>query len=230
MAAHRRLLAPASALLLAASLSACGGSAPRPSAAALLRAARSTLDRTPALHFSLSSAGVSGSGVDLVGGRGELARPDSLEGTFDVSSSGVQVSVKVIAVGSRFWAVLPFRSSYSRVDPTQFGLTDPGELLSPTRGLAELLTGMAATARYQPAVRLDGELLYVVTGSVPGSEVPVLPDAEPSRPVRLRVDIDPASHQVRQVEMTGPFTSATTSRFTVRLTAYGTHAAISPPG
>ncbi len=229
MAAHRRLLASLAALLAAVGLAACGGP-PRPAPGALLRVARATLDRTPALRFSLSSSGVSGPGVDLVGGRGELVRPDALEGTFQVSTSGVQVSVKVIAVGSRFWAVLPFRSSYSRVDPAQFGLTDPGELLSPTRGLATLLTDMASTVRYQPSVRLDGELLYAVAGNVPGSKIPVLPDADPSRPVRLTVYIDPTSHQVRQVILGGPFTSERTSQYTVDLTGYGTRATISPPG
>ena len=230
MAARRRLLAPASTLLLAAGISACGGGAHRPAPSALLRSARASLDQTPALRFSLTSVGVSGPGADLVGGAGELARPGSLEGTFQVSTSGIQVGVKVIAIGSRFWAVLPFRSTYSRVDPAQFGLTDPGELLSPTRGLANLLTDMAGNARYEASVRLGGELLYVVSGTVAGSMVPVLPDADPSRPVHLTVYVDPTTDQVRQVTLAGPFTSSRTSRYAVRLSGYGTHATISPPG
>ncbi len=229
MGATRRLRALAAATLAGVLLAACG-SASRPGAARLLRDARVTLDRTPALHFSLASSGVSGGGVDLVGGSGDLARPESLEGTFQVGTSGIEVGVKVVAVGPRFWAVLPFQTSYTRVSPSRFGLTDPGALLSPSHGLGRLLTDMATTARYLPSIRLDGELLFVVAGTVAGSEMPVLPDANPSRPVRLTVDVDPSSHQVRRVTLVGPFTSPTRSaRYVVTLTRYGEHVKISPP-
>lgn len=229
MAATRRLLASASVLLAGALCASCGGGS-RPSASVLLAHARATLDGTPAVHFQLSSSGVSGKGIDLVGGSGDLARPGSLKGTFQVRTSGVEVDVKVLGVGKRFWAVLPFQTSYSRVSPSRFGLTDPSALLSAHHGLTSLLTDLRGTAKYEPSTRLGGELLDVVSGRVPGSEVPVLPDANPSRPVRLTVAVDPSSHQVRQVTLVGPFTSASSSaHYVVTLTGYGEHVTISPP-
>ncbi|HET9071114.1 MAG TPA: LppX_LprAFG lipoprotein [Acidimicrobiales bacterium] len=229
MPALRRLLAPAAVLAVAAACASCASSS-RPSATALLGEARTTLDKAPAVQFALTSSGVAGKGIDLVGGSGELARPQSLKGTFQVSASGLDVNVKVLAVGARFWAVLPFQTAYSRVSPGRFGLTDPAALLSAHHGLTSLLTDMAGTAHYQPSIRLDGELLDVVSGTVAGSEIPVLPDANPSRPVRLTVAIDPASHQVRRVTLAGPFTQATRSaHYVVTLTGYGRHVRISPP-
>ncbi len=231
MAAPRWLAVPAAAAL-AVCLSACGGpgSSARPSAAALLGKARATLDKATAVHFTLTSSGVSGSGVDLVGGSGDIVRPASLRGTFSVSTSGVQVSVKVISVGDRFWAVLPFGSKYTAVKPSQFGLTNPATLLSPTTGVSGLLTDMSPHAHYEPSTRLQGELLDVVAGTVPGSKVPVLPDADPGKPVALTVSIDPSTHQVRRVELRGPFISArATATYTVTLTAYGEHVTVTPP-
>ncbi|MHB1931163.1 MAG: LppX_LprAFG lipoprotein [Acidimicrobiales bacterium] len=229
MAAPRWLAVPAVALL-AAGAGACGGGASRPSAAVLLGEARTTLDKAPAVHFTLTSSGVSGSGIDLVGGSGDIVRPSSLRGAFAVSTSGVQVSVKVISIGSRFWAVLPFQSRYTAVKPSQLGLTNPATLLSPETGVSGLLTDMAPHARYEPSVRLQGELLDVVAGTVPGTTVPVLPDANPSKPVALTVAVDPSTHQVRRVVLRGPFTSASaTATYTVTLTGYGEHVTVTPP-
>lgn len=227
MAARRWLLLPLAAGLLAACGS--GPSSSRPSATALLHDARSAVNHASAVRFSLSSSGVSGSGVNLVGGSGDIVRPASLRGSFAVSTAGVQVSVKVLSIGSRFWAVLPFSSTYTRTSPAKFGLKNPATLLSPTSGVSALLTAVEAP-EYRPSIRLDGELLDVVSGTIPGNKVPVLPDANPSKPVRLSVDIDPSSHQVRRVLLAGPFTSAkSTATYTVTLTDYGEHVTISPP-
>jgi lipoprotein LprG len=126
--------------------------------------------------------------------------------------------------------MLPFTSSYAEVNPSEFGLTNPANLLNPTTGVSGLLTDAAPGARLEPQQRLEGELVDVVSGTVPGTKVPVLPDANPSARVDLTAFIDPTSHQLRQVVLSGPFVSkTTTSTYTVTLTDYGEHVTVAPP-
>lgn len=216
-------------------LGGCGTTAPRsapPSAAALLAEARSTLDATHAVHFTLTGAHVPAQGTQIEGGSGDLVRPNSLQATFEVSASGIPASVKVISIGSAFYAELPFSSSYGKVNPAQFGLGNPAQLLDPTTGVSGLLTDAAAGAVARGQRRIGGEVLDVVTGTVPGSKVPVLPDANRSVPVQLTALIDPSTRQLREVTLTGPLAAASvTTTYTVILTKYGENVTVAlPPG
>lgn len=217
--------------------SGCGGSsapsgAKSVTASALLHRAKTTLDGTHAVHFQLTSQGTrsSGGGATITGGQGDIVRPDRLRATFDATVSGFSAAVNVVAVGSTFEAQLPFQSGYRPTDPSSFGLGNPAQLLDPTHGLSAMLVS-ATSPRRSGQERLAGELLDKVSGSVPGDRVPVLPDKDRSRPVALVAGIDPADGQLRQVRLTGPFTSASAdSTYVVTLTRYGEHVAITLPG
>jgi hypothetical protein len=209
----------------------CGGgsSAPKGDPTELLQAAKVKLDATPSLHFTLTSEGVSGSGTNLIAGEGDLARPDQLRGSFTVSVGGFDAKVKVIAKNGVFAAQVPFQNHYTRTDPGKFGLTDPSRLLAANHGLSSLLT-VGTGAHYTGQERIGGELLYAITTTVPGSAIPVLPDANPGQPVTLVAAINPTTHETRQISLTGPFTSATSnSTFVVTLTDYGEKVTITLP-
>jgi LppX_LprAFG lipoprotein len=227
----RRAIIVGAAGLVVGLTGACGGhaSVPKVDAPTLLRQAKTTIDATSSVHFVLTSQGVSSGGTDLTGGAGDLARPDQLQGSFKVDVNGFSVSVKVVSKNGVFEALLPFQSHYALTKPANFGLTDPSQLLDPTHGLSNLLiigSGAAMTGQE----RIAGELLYEVTATVPGSAIPVLPDANPSRPVTLVAAINPKNHQVRQITLTGPFTSASSnSTFVVTLTKYGEAVTITLP-
>jgi lipoprotein LprG len=198
--------------------------------AQLLAAARRVIDAARSVHFELQSSGVASSGTQLVSGSGSLVRPDELSGTFTVTQSGVPVAVQVVAVGSAFYVQLPLAHGYTRVSPNELGFGDPAALINPTTGVASLLVEMAPAARTVGQRRIGGELVDVVSGSVPGDKVSVLPDADPARPIRLTVSVDPSTDQVRQVVLVGPFTSATaTTTYTVTLTRYGEHVTVKAP-
>ena len=209
----------------------CGSSAGAIDPQRLLAEARATVNATVAAHFELTSQGIPTTGENLRGGSGDLARPDQLRGSFQVSVSGLPVTIKVVVVAGRFWALLPFQARYQVVDPAQFGLGDPAGLLDPATGVSRLLTQLAA-ARSVGQERINGELLDQVSGTVPGTDVTgFLPDARPSTPVALTFAVDPTTHQVRRVVAVGPFASAgTTSTYVLTLTAYGEQVSISPPG
>lgn len=215
-----------SAGLLAA---ACGAASSPASAPQLLRQAKINLDAAPALHFTLRSSGPPGHGTTLRSGEGDIARPDRLRGSFEVVVKGFEARVQVVAVGNVVEAKLPFANSFTRVDPSTFGIGNPTQLLDPTHGLSSLLT-YATGARVTGRERLDGELLEEVSASVPGRSIPLLPDHNPSQAVRLLAAIDPADHQLRQITLTGPFTAANSeTTFVVTLTDYGERVSIILP-
>lgn len=208
----------------------CGSSsAPHLSASVLLQKAKVTADSSSSVHFVLTSSNVSLDSTNITGGSGDLARPSSLRGTFSVALSGFTANVKVVSVGDVFEAELPFSNRYEKTDPANFGLTNPAELLDPNHGLTNLLA-LAQNPQSGPSVRIGGELLDTVTYTVPGTAIPVLPDANPSKPVELTVAINPSNYELRSVTLVGPLTSATSnSTFVVTLTNYNEHVTITLP-
>ncbi len=219
--------------VLVAVVSACGSSANLSSAQAknLLDQGKAAIDNSQAFHFTLTTAGVpQGSGTTIVGGAGDLARPDKLVGSFTVSVGGLQAAVKAAAGGGKFYAQLPFQKTYTATDPASFGVANPAQLISPSGGLSSILSD-TTQAVSGGQTRVNGELLDVVSGSVPGSDITVLPDKDPSRPVAVKALINPSNHQVRQVMLTGPIeTTAASASFTVTLTGYGEHVPLAIPG
>ncbi|HVA74146.1 MAG TPA: LppX_LprAFG lipoprotein [Acidimicrobiales bacterium] len=219
----------AGAALLASLGAACSSGKPA-NAQSLLSSAKATLDNTPSAHFTLSSTNATTSGgTTITGGQGDMQRPDKLKGSLDVVVRGVNASVQVVAVGDQVYAKLPFAATFSKIDPSTFGLGNPSQMFDPSSGLSTLLS-VASGAKVTGQERINGELVDEVSATVPGSAVPVLPDANPSAPVRLVAAIDPGNHQLRRVTLTGPFVKANaSSTFTLTLTSYGEKVQITLP-
>ena len=213
----------------AALFGACGSSAPKANADTLLQKAKTTADAATAVHFKLTSRNVSLSSTNLVGGEGDLARPDSLRGSFSVAINGFTANVEVASVNGVFEAKLPFSTHYQKTNPASFGLTDPAQLFNPRTGLTSLLSE-AQNPTLGPATRSGGELLDTVDFSVPGTRIPVLPDANPSKSVKLTAAIDPSTYQLRSVTLVGPLTTDKyDSTYVVELTNYNEHVTITLP-
>ncbi|HET9076839.1 MAG TPA: LppX_LprAFG lipoprotein [Acidimicrobiales bacterium] len=217
------------AITAPALLAACGSSTPKVSAPTLVQKAKATLDATSTAHFKLTSKNVALSGTNLIGGEGDLARPASLQGTFSVAISGFSAKVAVVSVNGVFEAQLPFHTGYQKANPSDFGLTDPAQLLNPDTGLTKLLS-VAQNPRSGPTVRSNGELLDTVTYTVPGSSIPVLPDTNRAQPVTVTLAINPSNYQLRTVTLVGPFTTQKyDSTYQLTLTGYNEHVNITLP-
>jgi len=215
--------------LLAVVGASCGSSTTKSDPRGLLQAARAAVNSSSSLHFTLTSTNVSTKGTAITGGRGDLARPDQIEGSFSVTVSGFIADVMVASKGGVFEALLPFQRHFEITKPSAYGLTDPGQLMNQDTGLTRLLA-LAQGPRVTKSERLSGELLDAVAFSVPGSDIPALPDAKPAVPVELVAAIDPKSHELRQIQLTGPFTSATSnSTYLLTLTNYDEHVNITLP-
>jgi lipoprotein LprG len=217
------------ALLVAGTAAACSSPSPNIPPETLLHEAKAKADSSSSAHFVLTSSNVSTSGTNILSGNGDLARPDAIQGTFNISLDGFTAKVSIVSVNGEFEALIPFATHYVKTDPSKFGLTDPAQLLDPNKGLTSLLA-LAQNPQKGKTVRVNGELLEQVTFTVPGSAIPVLPDAAPSEPVTLVVSINPKNFETRQISMTGPLTTAKyDSTYIVTLSNYNEHVDITMP-
>jgi lipoprotein LprG len=216
------------AVVSAVALAACG--APPPSPSALLAQAKQVIDSASAAHFQLTSTGVRAGGNTITGGAGDIKRPNSFDGTLNVTVGGFSVSVQVISTGGTFYLKDPLSGTFSITNPAAYGFGDPSQLLDPQHGLSSLLllctsTGLGDDDRY------NGEQLHEVTCMLPGHAVAaLLTSADPSKSVSATFGIDPSSNQTRRVVLTGPFFNATAnSTLTLIVDNYGENVTITPP-
>ncbi len=207
-----------------------GASSPAaPDAATQLKNAKQVLDGASAVHFTLSSDSSPKGTTALVAGEGDVVRPDRFSGTLDVLVAGQKVRVKIVSVAGTVYAQL-FSSTWSKVQPSQFGLNDPGTFMAPRGGLADLLS-TATNARSTGEKRRGTEVLRLVSADIPGETVArVLTTKDPARAVPAVFGIDSATGQLREATMTGPFfDTATTNTYTVVLERYGQQVDIRAP-
>ncbi len=159
MLIRRRTLrvAPSLALLLAITmpavlLSSCSGDGASSNEAAdtdgsgeatpeeVLALAKSTLDETSGVRFSLSTDALPEGVTGLTGATGVATRAPAFEGEITVDLSGNAVKVPVVSVDGTTYAQLPLVPGYQDVDPAEYGAPDPGLLLDPDEGVSPLLT------------------------------------------------------------------------------------------
>jgi hypothetical protein len=218
------------ALLAGPLLTGCGGDSSSESAPDLLAHAKRTLDAADSAHFVLDSEGAPDTGTVLTGGEGDIARPSSFDGTLKVNALGSALDLKVVSVDGTVYAQLPFTTSYSVVDPAQFGFGDPGALLDPDTGISQLFTE-ATNAELGEESRVDGEVVREVTAELPGDLVKeLLASADPSQPVEARFSIAGETGELRRAELTGPFfTAEDDATYTLELSEFGADVEITAP-
>lgn len=220
--------------VLATGVAGCGGhpaKAKPTDPMALLRQAKAVLDATSGVHFILVGAQVPSGASGVTSGEGDAVRPDAFQGSLVVSGDGLSGTVKIISSGGVVYAKLPLIPGYHKVDPKSYGFGDPGTFIDPVRGLPSLLAA-PTSATSEPQARVEGVVLDRVKAVLPGGPVAsLLGSADAQAPVTAEVGIEPTSHQIRSVVLTGPFFSATKpSTFTLTLSRYGESVTVSAPG
>jgi lipoprotein LprG len=220
----RRLVMATATLLIAG----CGSAPVDPSQ--LLRDAKQSIDSAPAVHFTLTSQNVTGTGPLITGGEGDARRPNSFSGRLDVVVAGFAVAVNVVSTGGVFYAQTPLSSSYDITDPSKYGFGDPARLLDPAHGLSSLLTACSGIT-VRDSDRFNGEQLDEVGCTLPGALVAaLLTSADASQAVQATIGLDTTTHQLRRVALVGPFFDKThPSTFTVVLDKYGENVTVTPP-
>lgn len=208
----------------------CGCGPSPPDAPTLLKQAKSTIDQTGSLHFTLTSENVQGKGILLTGAEGNFKRPDGFAGTLAVRTGSLPLTVSIVSVRAKFYAKLPFHPSYEVASPAQYGFGDPALLLDRNTGLSSLLA-QARNPQDGDSSRRNGEQLQEVRCTLPGARVgTLLTSADPSRDVQAVFRINLESNQTREVVLTGPFFQKDNdSTFHLILDMYGENVSVTAP-
>lgn len=217
-------------------LPACSSDEGKPKGASpekVMAAAAAKLDATSGVDLELTSAGLpdQGAGFLLVGGEGTAVHPDSFEGTLSVKAMGILADAQVIAKGGTVWIKQALLGpGFTKVDPQDYGVPDPGKLLSADGGVSDLLaeTKDLAVGDTVRGGEDNKEVLTEYTGVLTSAQIhDVLGMGTGDFKVRYEVD---AKGFLRTVEVTGDFYAGEApTTYTVRLVHYGVTKAISAP-
>jgi hypothetical protein len=216
-------------LVAGPALAACAGESEE-SAPDLLARAKQVIDDASSVHFVLDSEGAPDTGIGLLGGEGDVLRPASFEGTLQVLAAGSSVEVQVISVDDTVYAQLPFTSGFSVVDPAEFGVGDPADVLDTEAGISQFLESAESPALGEER-RVGGEVVREVTAQIPGDLVEqVLTSQDPSQPVEAVFAIAADSGELRRARLTGPFFAAgDDATYTIELSDFGADVEITAP-
>ena len=197
--------------------------------ASVLATAKQQLDAASAVHFTLTGPSTNAARTALLGGEGDIVRPDRFKGGMDVVYSGLKAHVNVVSVSGTVYVQL-LGSSWSTVQPEQIGMHDPATFIAPQGGLADLLT-KAQNPSFAGEKRRGAEVLREIRATVPGATVQaVLTSVDPSQPVPAVFGVDEKTGQLREATLTGPFFDAKApSTYTVVLDRYGEKVEIGAP-
>ena len=193
-----------------------------------LAQAKQELDDTSGVQIALTTAELP-QGVDgVLEATGTGTHAPAFEGNLKVRLNSVTVDVPVVAVGGTVYAELPFTSTFTDVDPSDYSAPDPAMLMDPASGLSSWLTA-AEDIEQGEQVRDGSTVLTGYDGVLPGETVTqVIPSADPTAdfPVVFLVDDDGL---LRSIEVSGPFYGDAVVDYTVSLDEYGTEKDITRP-
>ena len=163
------------------------------------------------------------------GGYGDLERPGSFTGTFEVSDAGLPVSVSIVVVNGTAYLQLPF-SPFREADLSKYGFPNPVTLFDPRTGLSAAFR-QTSRLSYTGTVDETGVTVWSIAGYVPDAAVSAALDM--SRfPVLVKVIyyINPPTGRLMSVSMTGPFYKGRPKTVvTITLSKYGERVPIRPP-
>lgn len=208
---------------------ACSGSAPPVDTEALLAQAVQKLDGTSGVELKLT--GQPPAGINAMNSAtGTATNTPAFQGEIGVLISSLPVSVKVIAVDQKVYAILPFTTEYAPIDPSQYGAPDPAQFLNPDHGLPGWLGAVADGTHTSKQVREGDQVLTEFSGTVSGTLVTdLLPTADSTETFDIRARVD--SHgTLTAMFVTGPFYKGSDPMtYQIDITQYGVQKSISAP-
>jgi lipoprotein LprG len=216
-------------LALAGCSGGSGGGAPEPPPAQQLAAARANLEKSPAVSFTLESAGLPGKAVGVSAAKGTgVFTPPSFEGTLDASIRGITGTVQVVAVEQDVYMKF-FTPSFTKIDPKKYGAPNPAQLFNTSTGITSLITKTQDLAK-AGTVRDGADVLNTFTGKLPGDAVAdLLVTGDRKGTFDVTYGVTRSDKELRSVVIKGPFYAGATSTYTLHLTSLAKAVAITRP-
>ena len=228
-----RLKGVAAACLVAAMLAACSGGSKAPareaSPAEQLAAARTNLEKSPAVAFTLVSEGLPGKAVGVSGAKGTgVFTPPSFKGTLNATVAGVTGTVDVVAVEQDVYMKF-FTPGYNKIDPRTYGAPNPASLFDKQTGITSLVARTQDPAR-GAKVRDGSDVLDTFTGTVPGAAVAdLLVIGDRNGTFAVTYGVTDTGKELRSVVLKGPFYAGSTATYTLHLKSLAQPVAITRP-
>ncbi len=227
-----RLRGIAIAGIAALGLAGCssGGEAPASEGtpAEQLAAARTNLEKSPAVTFTLDATGLPSKAIGVSAAKGTgMFSPPSFKGTLNATIAGVTGTVEVIAVEQDVFMKF-FTPGYNKIDPATYGAPNPAQLFNKETGITSLI-GKTQSPAKGDKVRDGSEVLESFTGKVPGAAVAdlfVIGDRSGTFDVTYGVT---DGKELRTVLLEGPFYAGSTSTYSLRLKSLAEPVAITRP-
>lgn len=214
-------------------LSACSGGSDEAAAelppAEQLAAARTTLEKSPAVTFTLESEGLPGKAVGVSGAKGTgLFTPPSFQGTLNASIKGVTGTVEVVAVEQDVYMKF-FTPTFNKIDPATYGAPNPAQLFNKDTGITALITKTQSPTKAS-TVRDGADVLNTFTGKLPGAAVAdLLVVGDRNSTFDVTYGVTQSGKELRSVVIKGPFYAGATSTYTLRLKSLAQPVAITRP-
>ncbi|MFZ2504438.1 MAG: LppX_LprAFG lipoprotein [Nocardioides sp.] len=220
-------------LLALGTLTACSSKkedAPELTPAETMAAAKTKLDETPGVKVVLTSSGLPDGVNSVAAADGVGNSSPAFKGTIDVTLSGQQFQVPVVAVGDKVYAQIPLTTGWSDIDPGDYNAPNPAMLLSRDSGFSALLVATSALKKgeSQRGGTDNKEILTSYTGTVDGATMAgIIPTATGDFDATYTVGDD---NRVREMAFTGTFYPDTEPMtYTVNFSAYDVATEITPP-
>lgn len=133
-----------------------------------LAAAKASFDKAEYIGFTLSTDKLPDDLDGLLSAKGTGTHAPAFKGEVKVQTA-IDVTLPVIAVDGLVYAQPPF-SSYSEIDPGQYGAPDPADLMDTDNGISALFT-QTEGASTGDSKRDGSTVLTEINGTLPGESV-----------------------------------------------------------
>ena len=127
-----------------------GATAKEGTPAEQLAAARTNLEKSPAVTFTLAATDLPSKAIGVSGAKGTGAfTPPSFKGTLNATIAGVTGTVEVIAVEQDVYMKF-FTPGYNKIDPATYGAPNPAQLFNKETGITSLIGKTAGAEEGRP--------------------------------------------------------------------------------
>ena len=194
-----------------------------------LAAARTNLEKSPAVTFTLEATGLPSKAVGVSAAKGTgLFTPPSFQGTLNATIAGVTGTVDVIAVEQDVYMKF-FTPGYNKIDPATYGAPNPALLFDKDTGVTGLIAKTQSLAKGDK-VRDGADVLTSFTGKLPGAAVAdLLVIGDRNGTFDVTYGVTQSGHELRTVVLKGPFYAGATSTYSLRLKSLPQPVAITRP-
>lgn len=136
----------------------------------VMSAAKKELDDTSGFDVGLTTKKLP-DGVDgILTASGTGTNAPAFQGSLKVSVNSLTVNVPVISVDGAVYAKLPFTTTFTEIDPADYGAPDPANLVDPDIGLGSWLTA-ATDVKKGEQTREGDKVVTAFTATIPGKTV-----------------------------------------------------------